>query len=620
VGAVTLFGLIGLVVGVYLVLVLALGRPPTNDERTLLLASMAAAVVSALVWVPARTRVANVAGRLAGDSRPSPDDLVRAFSGRLTRSLPLDELLLQLAESLRETLDLAAAEIWTGSDGVFERAVSDPERGTGRLELTADEESVVVRAGVSGAAWAETWLPALVAERKDVVLRVAPAANGGVLLGLIVVERTAGADQLTLREEQALAEIARQVGIALNTARLDSALQATLDEVRRQADELRASRARVVQAADDERRRIERDLHDGAQARLVALAMKLRLAHDLVGSEAGEAERALGEVAVDLERTIEEVRDLAQGIYPPLLAERGLRVAISTAAARSGVPVSVEVEGSARYPEDVEAAVYFCCLEALQNAAKHAGEGARVTIRLNEEDGALSFEVVDEGVGFDPRALGRGAGLTNMADRIGAIGGRLRVESAPTAGTRLAATIPLRQHGTRPAPERERVRVLATVLFTDLVRSTELAAELGDRRWSEVLDAHHTAVRHELQSFHGREVNTTGDGFLATFEGPAEAIRCAVAISASLRELGLDVRAGVHTGECEVIGDDIGGIAVHIGARVAAAARPGEILVSSTVRDLVAGSTITFEDRGVVGLKGVPGEWRLYRVVDSSAR
>jgi pimeloyl-ACP methyl ester carboxylesterase len=164
--------------------------------------------------------------------------------------------------------------------------------------------------------------------------------------------------------------------------------------------------------------------------------------------------------------------------------------------------------------------------------------------------------------------------------------------------------------GVRPAPEPD--RVLATVMFTDIVGSTELAARLGDRRWRDLLDAHHAAVRRELARFRGREVKTAGDGFLATFDGPARAVRCAEVISATIRTLGIEVRAGLHTGEIELIGEDVGGIAVHVGARVAAEAGPSEVLVSSTVKDLVAGSGLRFDDRGVHGLKGVPEEWRLF--------
>ncbi len=157
-------------------------------------------------------------------------------------------------------------------------------------------------------------------------------------------------------------------------------------------------------------------------------------------------------------------------------------------------------------------------------------------------------------------------------------------------------------------------RVLTTVLFTDIVGSTEQASALGDRRWRDLLELHHSRIRTELKRFRGREIDTAGDGFLAAFDGPARAIRCACAAVEAITGLGIEIRAGVHTGECEVLGEKLSGVAVHIGARVAGQAAPGEVLVSSTVKDLVAGSGIVFEDRGTAELKGVPGTWRLYAV------
>ena len=164
------------------------------------------------------------------------------------------------------------------------------------------------------------------------------------------------------------------------------------------------------------------------------------------------------------------------------------------------------------------------------------------------------------------------------------------------------------------APKEEPERVLATVLFTDIAGSTAHAAQLGDRNWRELLARHHALVRRELGRFRGDEIDAVGDGFFATFDGPARAIRCACAIRDAVRELRLEVRAGVHTGECELVDGKVGGIAVHTGARVAGRAEPGEVLVSSTVKDLVAGSGLGFDDRGIHELKGVPGEWRLYAV------
>ncbi len=157
-------------------------------------------------------------------------------------------------------------------------------------------------------------------------------------------------------------------------------------------------------------------------------------------------------------------------------------------------------------------------------------------------------------------------------------------------------------------------RVLATIMFTDIVGSTEHAARLGDRGWKDLLEDYYTCVRRELIQFRGQEVDTVGDGFLATFDGPARAIRCACAIRHAVMSIGITIRAGLHTGECEMIGEKVGGIAVHLGARVAATAQPGEVLISNTVKDLVAGSGLRFTDRGVHTLKGIPGEWRLFAV------
>jgi len=177
---------------------------------------------------------------------------------------------------------------------------------------------------------------------------------------------------------------------------------------------------------------------------------------------------------------------------------------------------------------------------------------------------------------------------------------------------RLVAEIQEFLTGVRDASEPD--RVLATVLFADIVGSTELAAKMGDRRWQDIIQSYYVAVRDELARFRGTEINTAGDGVFASFDGPARAIRCGRAICEAVRRLGIDVRVGVHTGECELIAAKIGGIAVHIGARVAALAQPGEVLVSTTVRDLVAGSGLQFEERGIHTLKGVPGTWPLYAV------
>jgi signal transduction histidine kinase len=234
---------------------------------------------------------------------------------------------------------------------------------------------------------------------------------------------------------------AQRAELAVHNAQLDSALQESLDGLRRQAAELRASRARIVAAADSERRRIERNLHDGAQQRLTALAIKLRLVSELAGQD-GALATNLAELSGEVKDAARELRDLAHGIYPPLLAEQGLPAALAAAASRSTLPTTVDAAPLGRYPAEIEATVYFCCLEAIQNASRHAGEGATLTLRLRENAGTLTFDVVDDGRGFDARSRGLGAGFRNMADRLGALGGSLQVESAPQRGTTVSGTIP----------------------------------------------------------------------------------------------------------------------------------------------------------------------------------
>ena len=441
---VSLAGLSGVVVSVYLVIVLGLGRAPTDSERPLLGLSMLAAAVAALLYSPARDRLAQFSNRLVYGEREAPDQVLKTFGSRLSRAIPLDELLLQVAESLRKTLSLISAEIWTGSEGRLDRAVSVPDAPVSRLVLGSDEEAVVAHAGVSGPAWVRVWLSGLLSGREGCILRVAPITHSGHLLGLIVAVRPPNGDAFNDEEERILTELARQVGLALHNVQLDSALQSTLDEVRRQAEELRASRARIVAASDAARRQIERNLHDGAQQHLVALAVNLRLARQIAESDVSVAKEMLEQLSHDLQDAVQELRSLAHGIYPPLLVDRGLPEALSAAGGRAALPAHVVADGIVRYSPEIEAAVYFCCLEAMQNAGKHAGEGATMTVRVWEEAGALLFEVADNGAGFDPTQRSTpGAGFVNMGDRVGAIGGTFGVQSAPGRGTRVSGRLPV---------------------------------------------------------------------------------------------------------------------------------------------------------------------------------
>ena len=439
---VSLAGLTGVVAAVYLVIVAGLGNTPTRSDRSLLILSMVAAGVAALLYGPARRRLALYANRIVYGEREAPDAVLRAFGSRLSRAVPMDELLLQVAESLRKTLALTSAEVWTGSQGLLRRTVSVPDAPVATLTLTPDEEAVVARAGVTGTAWLGVWAPGVVAGRESCVVRVAPTTHSGSVLGLIVAVRAEGADQFTADDDTMLAELARQVGLALHNVELDSALQRSLEELRQKAGELQESRARIVAASDAARRQIERNLHDGAQQHLVALAVNVRLARKLAETDPEASLEILDELGTGLQNAVQEL-GLAHGIYPPLLADRGIEEALRSAAGRAALPAQVEASGLSRQPAEVEAAVYFCCLEALQNAGKHAGPDATVSVRVWEEPGALLFEVTDDGAGFDPNgSKGKGAGFVNMGDRVGAMGGVLQVRSALGAGTTVAGRIP----------------------------------------------------------------------------------------------------------------------------------------------------------------------------------
>jgi signal transduction histidine kinase len=410
------------------------------DPVILVLAAvLAAAGAGAAVTVAVTTRKSR---RRAQQSLSAIDFVRSTFASRLRKREPLKELLLQMVEALCDTFRLDAAEVWMLGGGVLERTVCTPDREPRRIPLTAAEETVVVNARVSGNAWATSWLPALLPRDPAAAIRVAPLTHQGALLGLIVVERRRQAASLAAETDETLEELTREVGVALQNARLDSALEATLDQLRQHAAELQASRARIVETADAERLRIERNLHDGAQQHLVALAVKAGLAQQLLVRDPDRARAFLAEFTADVHRALEELRSLAHGIYPPLLSSKGLAEALGAACRRSAIPARLEAGGIRRYPPALEAAIYFTCLEALQNAAKHAGEGATACVRLLEEEETLAFEVADDGAGFDPSGEAEGAGLTNIRDRIGAIGGSVRVESGPGQGTRLKGAVP----------------------------------------------------------------------------------------------------------------------------------------------------------------------------------
>jgi len=214
------------------------------------------------------------------------------------------------------------------------------------------------------------------------------------------------------------------------------------EELRARLEELQASRVRIVAAEDQERRRLERNLHDGAQQQLVALAVKQRLAEGMVRRDPDKAVSMLAELQQDTTEALDNLRDLARGIYPPLLADKGLAAALEAQARKSPLPAEVESEGVTRYPQEAEAAVYFCCLEALQNVAKYA-DASRVTVGLSGRNGELAFSVADDGRGFDADTTPLGSGMQNMADRLAALGGSIEVRSRPGEGTTVTGRLPV---------------------------------------------------------------------------------------------------------------------------------------------------------------------------------
>jgi len=371
-------------------------------------------------------------------------DFVRtSFTSRMVRAEPLEALLREVVEALRDFLSLDAAELWIVEGSQLRLHIADPPREAPPVTLSPGLETVILNARVSGRPWAQTWIPGLLASKPDAWgLRVAPVSHAGKLLAILVTARHHRADRLADEADEILDELAREVGVGLYRAGLDRALQATLEQLRRQAGELQASRARLVAAADAERRRIERNLHDGIQQYLLSVSVKARLVERVGTSDREATNKLLGELVDEIQSALVELRALGHGIYPPLLSSSGLRDALSAACRRVTPPAELEADGLGRYPVEVESAVYFCCVEALQNAAKHAGPVARVSLSLREIGKRLQFEISDSGPGFQV-GQGAGAGLANMRDRLGAVGGSLAIESSPARGTVVRGEVPL---------------------------------------------------------------------------------------------------------------------------------------------------------------------------------
>ena len=411
------------------------------DAPSLILAALLAALLlTGIIFSMFSSR----SRRRHGDKSLSAIDFARgSFASQLSHGIPMRELLLQLAEALSDTFKLDAAELWLLDGGRLTLVAAEPNDQRQAIAVTSAEQSIAANARVSSAAWAKVWLPELLDGRPNGNMRVAPISHSGQLFGLIVVERSRRANSLASEADTTLEEVAREVGVAVNKARLDAALQQSIEHLRQQAIELQASRGRLVAAADEERRRIERNLHDGAQQRLVAIAIKARLVEQAAKADPDRAQQLLNQLQDDATAALDELRALAHGIYPPLLSSAGLGEALSAAGRRATLAARVDVDGIGRFSPEVESAVYYCCLEALQNAGKYAGDGASASVRIWKENGELRFEISDDGAGFEEPHAVAGAGLTNMRDRLGAVGGTLTVDSARGAGTHVRGVVPM---------------------------------------------------------------------------------------------------------------------------------------------------------------------------------
>ena len=387
---------------VYVAIVVGVGTAVGSSGNPVL-SGIAAAIV-ALAFQPVRRGGQRLANRLVYGKRATPYEVLSEFSSRLGEAYDPEDVLPRMARILADGTGAKRADVWLHVGETLRVAAIWPVSDEPADELAA-----------------EPLPPGLV-----------PVRHRDELLGALSVEKAPG-ESLTVNEAKLVDDLAAQAGLVLRNVALT-------EQLRMRLEELRASRQRLVGAQDEERRKIERNIHDGAQQQLVALAVKQRLAASLIGKDDERASAMLAELQSETNAALDDLRDLARGIYPPLLADRGLAAALESQARKAALPVTVDASGIGRFPQDVEATVYFCTLEALNNVAKYA-DATRATVRLSNGNGELCFEVIDDGCGFDSASTGYGTGLQGMADRLAAVGGELTVRSAPGAGTTIAGTV-----------------------------------------------------------------------------------------------------------------------------------------------------------------------------------
>ena len=399
------------VTGVYAGIVLGIGTLAGHRRGPVL--TIAAAVTIALLFQPLRHRAQRFANRLVYGTRATPYQALSDFAEDMAGQLDLAEAVDRMVSVLAGATGADRAEAWIRVGAELRPAAIWPRGSPPSAEVT-------IGTGDS--------LPPF--ERAS---RAVAVTHGGELLGALSLLKPPN-EPLTSTEDELLRHLASQAGLVLRNAALTAELQAMIDE-------LRASRRRLVEAQDAERRKIERNLHDGAQQQLIALTIHLSLLEESADDSAAVRE-LVAAVKDGVRAALDELRDLARGIYPPLLADQGLLPALQAQARKAPLPVEIDADGIGRYPQDAEAAVYFCTLEALQNVTKYAS-ASRAKVGLSCSDGSLQFTVTDDGTGFDTATTRHGTGLQGMADRLAALGGALQVRSRPGYGTTLSGMLPV---------------------------------------------------------------------------------------------------------------------------------------------------------------------------------
>lgn len=410
-GALALF-----VTVVYIAIVVGIGDLIGSGSRPNLVLSVLATAVVAVAFQPVHHRLQRFGNRVVYGKRATPYEVLAEFSAQVADTYAADEVLPRMARLLGEATGAREARVWIRRPNQMVTAAQWPEASTDGIQ----QDSVAVTGML---------MPLLPG-----VDRAAPIRYQGELLGALSAVKRSG-EPLTPVEQDLMDDLALQAGLVLRNVRLTAELIQRLDE-------LRASRQRLVAAQDDERRRLERNLHDGAQQNLVALKIKVNLVGMTMDKDPARARALVEEVKADADETLSTLRDLARGIYPPLLAQMGLAKALEAQATKATIPVDVQANAVDRYTPEVESTVYFCCLEALQNIQKYAS-ASRATVTIAEVDGNLQFSVRDDGVGFDTATVERGAGLQNITDRLDAVGGEVTLQSAPGRGSMVGGRVPV---------------------------------------------------------------------------------------------------------------------------------------------------------------------------------